>query len=694
MPRSLLTVRSLLIVVASFTLCLLVSAQQPARRAMTVDDALNMAAVSNPLISPDGQWVLYTRSELNWKENKRVSSLWMSPATPNQPHVEAFQFTGHDSDTAPQWSPDSKHVAFIAARGKEPQDRQIWLIRVNGGEAVKLSEHKDGLSAFRWSKDSKQIFFLAADAKSEEQQKKEKEGEDAIFVDEGANGQSRSQWSNLWVINLADKKERQITKEKFLVGGFDPAPDGTRLVFTARRENTRNSQNLSEIHLADVATGAVTRLTENEAPEQAPQWNHAGTEFAYLAPDDKTYELAGSKLFIMNPATKHYRRVSNDFAGGVGSYVWSPDDKRIIYSAQSRTNHNLFEVDVTSGKIRPVTEKTGVFQTGSHSADRSRAAAVYSHPQQPPEIWVVDFKAGKEWRITDTNPQIKELALAKSEVVRWKSKDGLEIEGILYLPADYREGSGRLPLILNIHGGPAGVFSYSFNPSYHVYAGLGYASLAPNVRGSSGYSDALLRGNMRDLGGGDYHDLMTGVDYVIARGIADPDKLGVKGWSYGGILGGWTITQTNRFKAASLGAMVSDWTSEYAMGFNHDIRLWYIGGTPWENPEAYRRMSAFTHIKNVATPTLILHGENDTTDTIGQSMIFYQGLKDRGVTVRFIRFPREPHGFREPRHQRTRDVEEISWMQKHIRGIEWTSVRPPEKDEKKAEKKEELPPNR
>jgi dipeptidyl aminopeptidase/acylaminoacyl peptidase len=191
---------------------------------------------------------------------------------------------------------------------------------------------------------------------------------------------------------------------------------------------------------------------------------------------------------------------------------------------------------------------------------------------------------------------------------------------------------------------------------------------------------------MNDIGGGDYQDLMTGVDKLIADGIVDPEKMGIRGWSYGGILGGWTITQTNRFKAASLGAMVSDWTSEYGQGFNHDVNLWYIGGSPWTNPEGYRQMSPLTHVANVSTPTIILHGERDTTDTIEQSMNFHNALWERGVPTRFIRFPREGHGLREPRHQRTRLVEDITWMQKHVRGIEWTA------DEREEEKKTEDKP--
>jgi dipeptidyl aminopeptidase/acylaminoacyl peptidase len=297
---------------------------------------------------------------------------------------------------------------------------------------------------------------------------------------------------------------------------------------------------------------------------------------------------------------------------------------------------------------------------------------------------LIDLTTGKVTPITHVNSSTSELALSQFRAVTWKSKDGLDVEGMLWLPADYKPGT-KLPFILSVHGGPAGVWDVGFRGINHVYTGLGWAVLEPNVRGSSSYGDALLRGNMKDIGGGDYQDLMTGVDRMIADGIADPDHLAIRGWSYGGILGGWTLTQTPRFKAASLGAMVADWSSEYAMGFNHDVRLWYIGGTPWESPDNYRRQSSYTHIAKVTTPTLLLHGERDTTDTIGQSMMFYQGLKDRGVATRFIRFPREPHGFREPHHIRIRDAEEISWLMKYARGIDWTA--PERKDKEPAEPK-------
>ncbi|NIP82607.1 MAG: prolyl oligopeptidase family serine peptidase, partial [Gemmatimonadetes bacterium] len=283
--------------------------------------------------------------------------------------------------------------------------------------------------------------------------------------------------------------------------------------------------------------------------------------------------------------------------------------------------------------------------------------------------------------ITDVGAGIRALALAEPEVVRWRSADGLEIEGLLWLPPGGRDAPGSF--VLEIHGGPAGVFTRGFDADAQVLAAQGYAVLQPNVRGSTGYGDALLRGNMQDIGGGDYQDVMTGVDAMIERGVAHPDSLAVKGWSYGGILGGWTITQTDRFKAASLGAMVSDWPSEFGVGFNYDVSLWYLGGDPWTNRAMWLDRSAYSHVDDVETPTILFHGEKDTTDTPGQSMNFHAALRHFGVPTRFILFPREPHGIREPRHHRTRLVEELRWFATHVRGDpDWQGPERPGAEEK------------
>jgi dipeptidyl aminopeptidase/acylaminoacyl peptidase len=648
-----------------------------AKRAMTVDDVIDLVQVSAPRISPDGRRVLYTLSELGkWKDNKRVTSIWIADADGSN----ARRFLAHEKDRLPAWSPDGRFVAFLSTRDAAPAKEgdaadsiaQVWVIPVDGGEASKLTDHKANIRAFEWTKDNASIVFLAERAKSEARKAAEKAGDDAIFVDEGANGQERAEFSELWRVTIADRSEQAITHDDSLViESFRVAPDAKKIAVIYRRDSTRNGQNRAEIAVADAVTGALTTVTHNEAPEQNVQWSPEGKALAYLAPSNTSWDLAEDKLWVV-PAEGggEPRKLTASFNGAIGQYSWSADGQSIVFGAATRARGGVFKVSVATGAVAPLAGGNWSGRMESVSADGRRGVAVISAPDVPGEVHLIDLTTGKTTPITRANPKASEFSLAQFRAITWKSKDGLEVEGMLWLPNDYKAGT-TLPLLLSIHGGPAGAWDVSFRGINHVYTSLGWAVLEPNVRGSSSYGDALLRGNMKDIGGGDYQDLMTGVDKLVADGIADPERLAIRGWSYGGILGGWTLTQTSRFKAASLGAMVADWASEYGMGFNHDVRLWYIGGTPWESAEAYRRQSPYTHIAKVTTPTLLLHGERDTTDTIGQSMMYYQGLKDRGVPTRFIRFPREPHGFREPHHVRIRDTEEISWLMKYARGVDW-----------------------
>jgi dipeptidyl aminopeptidase/acylaminoacyl peptidase len=634
--------RSLAVVVI---VCVAATASAQERRAPTLDDLLNLVQVSGAEISPDGRRVIYSKSELKkWSDNKRVSSIWIA----NADGTDHRQLLGSDKDRSPAWSPDGRYVAFLSTRdqaegARDAAGAQIWLLPMTGGEATKLTDHKTAIRAIKWSEDSTRIFFTAEEEDPLKDTRKNSLG-DGIFVDEGANGQGRGSYSNVWTIAVADKQMRQLTTGDNFIGDFQPSPDGTRVVYTRRPNNQRNQQNLAEVYLLDVAAARSVQLTKNEAPENNIAWSPDGKAVTYVAPSDKTWELAQGNLYI-HPI------------------------------------EGVYELDLTTGNAKPLTTGDLALSISSATKDLSRLAGTRSLPSEPGEIAVVTGP-GQTTVVTDANPWFKQVQTSQMRPMTWKSKDGLEIEGLLWLPASYKAGD-KLPLILSIHGGPAGVWGTSFRGINHVYTSLGWAVLEPNVRGSTSYGDALLRGNMKDIGGGDYWDAMTGVDAVIAQGIGDPNQLAVRGWSYGGILGGWTVTQTQRFKAASLGAMVSDWASEYAMGFNHDVRLWYIGGTPWENPEGFRKQSSYTYIDKVTTPTLLLHGEQDETCTIGQSMMFYQGLKDRGVTSRFIRFPREPHGFREPHHIRMRDAEEISWLMKHTRGIDWKAADRKDEETKK-----------
>ena len=669
-PEKVMRNLTLLIV---FVLAVPVAGQE--RRAMTTDDGLDMVQVGGAMISPDGSWVLFSKSELNWEENERKTTWWRVSAEGGEP----YRYIGDDGGGNFQFSPDGRRLAFTRSVDDESQ---LFLLPTTGGEAVQLSEHETSIGSYAWSEDGSKIIFVATEPRTDEEEEAREAGYDAIFVDEGPNGQQSGNWNNLWLIEVESGAERRLTDTDHRIGSFSVAPNGDRILFTSRIENRRNQQNLSEIQLLEVETGTIRQLTDNSAPEGRLSWAPDGRSFAYTARTDGEWELLLDKIWVMDPDGGGRRIVSGAFDGNIGNFVWAPDASEILFSGLHGTNNNLYRINLGSDSIEQITSSVGSLAPSSFSRDRAKMAYVFQDFDTPADIWVGPTDGTGAVQLTDVNPTITdELVLGQGEVIRWESRDGTEIEGILMLPAEYQ--SGVLPLLLHIHGGPAGVFRNSFSASNHVWAGLGYAQLFPNVRGSSGYDDDLLRGNLRDIGSGDYEDLMTGVDELISRGIADPDKLGLRGWSYGGILGGWTITQTDRFKGASVGAMVSDWTSEYGPGFNHDVRLWYIGGTPWDNTDEWRERSALTHVANVTTPTLVLHGINDRTDTEPQSMMFFQALKDQGKITRYIRFPREPHGFQEPRHQRTRDVEEIRWIQKYVRNIEWTPWERPEKDDKK-----------
>lgn len=666
-------------------LCAVPPTTSAEQRPMTVDDAMALVRVDRPLISPDGSWVLYRQRTLAWADNEYETEYWRVDADGSG----AYRFIGSAGGQDFQFSPRGTYLSFLReSEDDDAEATQLFVMRMDGGEAIQLTDHDVDIETYQWTDDESAVFFQAEDRRPESVTEEEENGTDAIFVGEGPNGQNAAQWQNLWRFDLATEETQQITDEKILIENWHVNASGSRIALIARDRNWRNDSDRNEIHLADVETGTLVRLTENNAPENSVSWSPTGDALLYTAADDKQWKNRNRKLWLLDPNTGEHRLLSGGFEGTPENPIWSPDGRTIYFSGQQRTATNLFALKVETGALRRLTDVSGTMTVTSFSRDGERYTYTYDDFATPRDVYVASLGDDTATQLTDANPQLEDYALATMEVVTWNSTDGLEIEGLLHRPVK-QSREARLPLILNIHGGPAGVFENRWDPDYHIYAGLGYASLSPNVRGSMSYSDALREGNTVEkgdgIGLGDFQDLMTGVDEMIRDGIADKDRIALRGWSYGGILGGWAITQTDRFKAASIGAGVYDWTSEYGPGFNNDVRLWHIGGTPWSNSESYRAQSALTHVENVTTPTLLLHGMNDPVDTEPQSMMFYAALRDIGnAAVRYIRFPRELHGFSEPRHQRTRDIEEIRWMQTHVLGEDWEPWEQPLSDEVKA----------
>ena len=646
------------------------------KRPMTVDDGLNLKRIEEASISPDGNSVIYSVSKLDWAENDYVTEYFLY----RENSRDTRKFIGEEGGEDFRFSPDGRHVAFLrepdSNDGEEREGRpgksQIYVIPIDGGEAVPATKHRGGVRSFKWMPDSKGFIFLADDMESEEIENERELGDDSYFVDLAPNGKHMSRYSNFWSIELANEEEHQLSSMQLVAGDFDVSPDQSRVVFVARPDTRTNHPGDAEIYLLSLEDKSIDRVTDNDAPESSVMWSPDGNHIAYRAPDDRTHELRSGYFWILDPGSREVRRLDGQSTGELSTEAsWSADSRYIIYDEIHGTNTNLYRINVRNGAAQALTGITGTLRAHGFSSETNRMVFSRQNFTTPPDLYVGDLRGRQARQITDLNPWVKDsLALSNGELLTWSSKGGMQIEGVYY--AAIGNNADKSPLIVNIHGGPAGVIENAFREDFQTLAGQGYAIFAPNFRGSTGYGDELLRGLIGEVGDGEFQDVMTGVDLVIAEKSVDPDRMGVRGWSWGGVSTSYVITQTDRFKAASIGAMVGNWAAETGPGFNFDVSLWYVGGMPWDNPEEWRKRSSISHVKNVSTPSIIFHGGMDETSSVGQSLMFYTALREIGnVPVKYMKFPREGHGIREPRHRRRLEGEEIAWFKEYIDGEKW-----------------------
>jgi dipeptidyl aminopeptidase/acylaminoacyl peptidase len=640
---------------------LALAAPAVAQRPMTPDDVLKLRQVSDAQISPDGRWVAYVVSEADLAENGYNADVWLVAAAGGTP---VRLTTSRKADNQPRWSPDGRWIAFLSSREERAQ---VWLIRPDGGEAERLTESKTGVQSFSWSPDGRTIAFLATRELTADEEKRQKAKDDPIVVDRDFRH------GRLWTIDVASRQAKELVAGDFHVSAAEWSPDGTRLAVTVMPTPKADDGSRSDIHLVTVAGGERKLLLENAGPDHSPRWSPDGRQIAFLSREDLPRTVGQQRLVVIDAAGGRPREVAPGFLYQPGPVTWSRDGRTLYFAASVRTTSQLFAVPAAGGTPRPLTSHEAVMGGPTWSADGRALAFTRSDTQRPADVWVASLPALAPVRLTDHNPEVAGLALGRSEVIRWKSRDGMEVEGLVIYPVGYERGR-RYPTIAFIHGGPSGVWTQGFPGSWgnygHVYAGRGWVSFYPNVRGSSGYGDAFLAANVRDWGGGDYQDIQTGLDHLARAGVADTARLAQAGWSYGGYMTAWTLTQTTRFKGVMVGAGLTNMFSMYSTNDLQTVLENYFGAEPWDDEEAYRRASAMTYIKQARTPTLILHGQQDLRVPVGQAQELYMGLRKNDVPVTLVFYPRAGHGLGEPRHQLDKMKREYAFFAKTVLGVD------------------------
>ena len=644
------------------------SASAPAAaRPMTVEDLMKIRNVGDARISPAGDRVAYTVSDLDFQRNTVQSNIWLV-STAGGPPVRLTAGEGRDS--SPRWSPDGKLIAFLSDRGG---GTDIWFISPTGGEATKPAAIGGGVSSIVWSPDGLKIAFLSTGPKPPAPQEPPLRADEVIVYDADRPG------PRLFVLDLASKEVAALTPPSGAVVDFSWSPDGRRIAFASQPSPRIPDMYRTDLFTVDLETRTVRDLVRREGIDTTPRWSPDGRTIAFLSTDGGTGWITNWYLCTVAAEGGTPLNLTPKLDEFLFSPQWSPDSRTIYYQCPSGLRNQLFAVLAAGGPARPLIGGDPVWSDFSFSERGDRMAFLGTDSSTPTEVYVSAPAPFAPVRLTFTNPQLVDLALGRREIVRWKSLDGLELEGLLLLPATVPPGK-PIPLLTYVHGGPSGRFEAGFSPQIgtpypvqaecyplHVLTGLGYGVFMPNVRGSYGYGEKFRKANMGDFGGGDYRDIMSGIDALVKRGIADPARLGIMGRSYGGYMTGWIITQTDRFKAASLGAGMSNLVSFYGQTDIPGFTETYLGGPPWKALDTYLRCSPVTHAANLKTPTLILHGEKDFRVPLPQAEELYRALRRNGVPVEFLVYPRQGHVATEPKFMVDMMERNIEWFSRWLK---------------------------
>lgn len=629
---------------------------------------LSLRQAGSPQISPDGRSVAFTVRTTEWTENRYDTEIWLARdgAAPIQ-----LTRTAKGNSTSPRWSPDGAWLAFLADRGEK---QQVYVMSMAGGEAIKLTAAKEGVSDFRWAPDGRAIAFTAADPESEARKRDRERLGDFAVEDEGYV------MTHLWVATVAPaswtagtvpEAVRLTDGTRFTVGNFDWSPDASRLAFDHADDPLINSSASRDISVIDVASRQQRALVTARGSDANPVWSPDGRWIAYASSGgDTTTNFFKNGHLLRIPAEGGATvRLGADFDEQIGGITWKQGG--IYFGGRARTASRLYRIDPERGTTTLAVTSPVNITSPSFSADGQRIAFAAQDAATLNEIFTASLAGFSPARVTAMTDQIASWPIGSAEVVRWKSRDGAEIEGVLHKPRDF-DPSRKYPLFVVIHGGPTGIDVPQPLPGsvYPIaqWVAEGALVLRPNYRGSAGYGEAFRALNVRHLGVGDMWDVMSGVEHLERMGIVDTTRMGAMGWSQGGYISAFLTTNTTRFKAISVGAGISNWVTYYVATDIHPFTRQYLKNDPWRDPAVYARTSPMTNILKARTPTLIQHGEFDRRVPIQNAYELYQGLQDVGVPTRLVVYKGFGHGITKPKETLAAILHNTDWFARHLYG--------------------------
>ena len=641
---------------------------------VTIDDLMRCRSLSDVRISPDGKRVAYVVSTPTLETASHEAVLYIVPASGGTPLRLTYStriFNQPIPAPSLQWSPDGSLLSFVGFVGDTPQ---VMAMAATGGEAFPMTTVKEGVTTYAWSPDGKRIAFLAPDPAPDEEVQRKKDKSYYLQVDRNTRP------PRLWVQDVPGGAPKVISPPGQVIVDCSWAPDGRSIIYSASKEPGFNAQYKTSIYVIPMSGGEPRTILQRSGMNRAAHYSPDGQSIAFVSAGGQEGMIGAKDLYLMaaDGRLDSIRKLTDQ--AWMSQFVWAPDSRAIFYITGEQTHgpgEHIFEqpimrVAVGGGPPEVITPGAVVAFSPSLSKDGTRVAYKSVGPRDAGDVYTVTLPGGRPTRLAEINPELRGLELGELKPVSWKSFDGAEIWGLLLTPPGYKPGA-RVPLVVYCHGGPIGGFTYGLFPQFmHIpgqvdpypveaMASAGMAILFPMPRGGSGYGVDGFRAILKSWGEVDYKDIMAGVDAMVQRGIADPDRLGVMGGSYGGYMTNWIVTQTNRFKAASSACSLSDLPQMYFLSDAGDFMVEYFG-LPWEATESLAQHSPITHVRNVSTPLLIQHGELDFRVPVGQAKEFYRALKALNRTVELDIYPRGGHVNFEPPLEREYWRRNLQWF--------------------------------